>query len=100
VFLADGDRSLFLVSEYCEGGSIIDYLGKVYTLEPRAAARIVLGALKGLQELHRHDILNCFINLENIEIIQDGTLRLSFKCMIYKTYYLSPEFRKEHIKSK
>jgi serine/threonine protein kinase len=100
VFLTDKDKSLFLVIDYCEGGSIIDYIGKVYNLEPKAAVRIVLGAMNGLQELHKYDILNCFINLENIEIDQSGQPKLSFKCMIYKTIYLSPEFRKDHLKSK
>lgn len=100
VFPSDKDKSLFLVMDFCEGGSIIDYIGKVYTLDPKAALRIVLGALNGLLELHKNDILNCFINLENIEIDQNGTPKLSFKCMIYKTIYLSPEFRKEHVKSR
>jgi serine/threonine protein kinase len=66
VFLTDKDKSLFLVIDYCEGGSIIDFIGKIYNLDPRAAVRIISGAMKGLQELHKYDILNCFINLENI----------------------------------
>jgi len=94
VFISDKEKSLFLITDYCDGGSIMDYIGKVYTLEPQTAVRIILGALNGLQELHKYDILNCFINLENIEIDQSGQPKLSFKCMIYKTIYLSPEFRK------
>lgn len=99
VFLTDKEKSLFLIMDFSEGGSIIDYIGKIHTLEPKAAVRIILGALSGLLDLHKHDILNCFINLENIEIDQNGVPKLSFKCMIYKTIYLSPEFRKEHVKS-
>ncbi len=49
-----------------EGGSIMDYIGKVYTLDSQTAIRVILGALNGLLELHKHDIVNCFINLENI----------------------------------
>jgi serine/threonine protein kinase len=40
-----------------------------------------------------------FINLENIEICE-GRGRLSFRYFIYKTYYLSPEVKENHQKSK
>ena len=62
----DKEKSLFLILDYVEGESIIDYIGKVYTLDWKAAARITCGILNGLQELHKKDIVNCFINLENI----------------------------------
>jgi serine/threonine protein kinase len=40
-----------------------------------------------------------FMNLENIEI-HEGRGRLSFRYFIYKTYYLSPEVKENHQKSK
>lgn len=46
-----------------EGGSIMDYIGKVYTLDSKTAIRVIVGALKGLQELHQYDLVNSFINL-------------------------------------
>jgi serine/threonine protein kinase len=48
VFLENKDKSLFVVLDFMEGGSIIDYIGKVYTLDWRSTAKIIYGALNGL----------------------------------------------------
>jgi hypothetical protein len=34
--------------DLAEGGSIMDYIGKVYTLDSQTAGRVILGVLKGL----------------------------------------------------
>lgn len=46
----------------------------------------------GLNEIHKQGLVYSFINLENIEICA-GKARLSFRYLIYKTYYLAPEVK-------
>jgi hypothetical protein len=44
----------------------MDYIGKIYNLDWKSAVKIVLAISNALTELHKYDITNTFINLENI----------------------------------
>jgi serine/threonine protein kinase len=92
------ENMLFIVLEWTQGYSLKEFLGDG-VLNWRAAYFIIKDVLSGLSELHKAGLVYSFINLENIEIFE-GRGRLSFRYLIYKTYYLSPEVKENHQKSR
>lgn len=88
---------LIIVLEWNQGYSLKEFLGEG-VLHWRTAYFIVKDVLSGLAVLHKEGLIYSFVNLENIEIFE-GRGRLSFRYLIYKTYYLSPEVKDNHHKS-
>lgn len=89
---------LFVVLEWSTGYSLKEYLGSSL-LNWKTAYAIMRDVLVGLGEMHKEGLVYSFINLENLEVCE-GRGRLSFRYFIYKTYYLSPEVKQNHQKSK
>jgi hypothetical protein len=76
------------VLEWNEGYCLKECL-KEEVLNEKIALKMIRDVLKGLEELQKHNISHSFINVENLEWY-DGRGRLTFRNLIYKTYYLAP----------
>lgn len=84
-------KRLFVVLEWCEGGSLLDYQKKETTFQYKTVLKIVRDVCAGLKAIHDADLIHRFINLENIEFDGKGVPKLTMKCLYYKSFYLSPD---------
>lgn len=64
--LFDDKYSYYLLTEYCEGGSLQKKLDSVKTFTEELAAEIVYQILNGLAHIHESNIIHRDIKLENV----------------------------------
>ena len=69
------DSQLWLVMEYCDGGSLIDII-KWKPLDEKTAAIIIRDILKGLEYIHGEGKLHRDIKCANILLKQDGSVKI------------------------
>lgn len=70
------DGQVVIVSEYAEGGSLADRLKSQGAFPIKQAVEITIGVLKGLEFLHKRQIIHRDIKPQNI-LLQDDTPRLA-----------------------
>jgi serine/threonine protein kinase len=59
-------------------------------IDERLALYIIKQISLGLDEMHMNNIVHGYINLENIELDENGIWKLSIRSLILKAFYLSP----------
>ena len=73
------DDSLWLIMEYCAGGSVIDlirFFGEPFTNEYLIAS-VLFGTLKGLEYLHKHKKIHRDIKCGNILLDHHGNVKIA-----------------------
>ena len=100
------DNSIWIVIEYCDGGSVLDLMRITnHTLTENQIASIIYMVLQGLKFLHSHKQIHRDIKAGNILLTRDGVAKLgdfgvstqlmnSFSKKISKIgtpYWMSPE---------
>jgi serine/threonine protein kinase len=106
-----GPQPLWILMDYCSGGSIRDYMdttGK--TLTEQETSCILVGVLQGLAYLHSQNIIHRDLKAANILINQDGQVKIAdfgistqlnatitgnAKTMVGTTYWMAPEILEE-----
>jgi serine/threonine protein kinase len=69
---------LFLVTEYCSGGDLFEYLSrKSCPLEEEKARYIVAEILLALEHIHSHGVVYRDLKLENVLLDNDGHIRIA-----------------------
>ena len=71
------EKNLFLVMEYCSGGSLRQLLQTESRVRPERAAGWVIKLCSTLQKVHDHDIVHHDLKPENILFSGDGTLKIA-----------------------
>ena len=71
------ENSLFLVMEYCSGGSLRQLLDTKGKVKPEKAADWVIRLSGTLQKVHDNDIVHHDLKPENILFSVDGTLKIA-----------------------
>ncbi|HVR39887.1 MAG TPA: protein kinase [Thermoanaerobaculia bacterium] len=66
------DGSHYMVWEYIDGENLAQRLRSRGSMQPRAAVRIIIQALAGLEAIHRAGIIHRDISPENLMITHDG----------------------------
>lgn len=69
-------ESIYVVSEYCENGNLLDFMGRAGSLDTKEVLRIVLQILSGLEYLHSKNIVHLDIKPENIFLDQKFNVRI------------------------
>jgi formylglycine-generating enzyme required for sulfatase activity len=68
----------YLVTEYCPGGSLSDWLrGRPEPLGPRQAAELVARLARAVAYLHEHNVLHRDLKPANVLLEEDGTPRIT-----------------------
>lgn len=72
------DVSMWIIMEYCGGGSCADLLRNIYTtgLPENKAAYVTRGVLKGLEYLHEQKKIHRDIKAANILLTDEGEVKL------------------------
>lgn len=70
------ENSVFLILEYCEGGSLIDILQKKGRLSTHKMEKIALEVIDALAFMHEKGISHCDIKLSNILVDQFGRAKI------------------------
>jgi len=111
----DEDKALWILMDFCSGGSIRDHLDGKGTLNENQLAAVLIGVLQGLVYLHSQKIIHRDLKAANILINDDGKVKIADfgistqltatvannpKTMIGTTYWMAPEILTEHYDSK
>jgi len=87
--------SLWVISEYCEGGSAMDAAVVLQQLAEDEIRAIVSGALRALQALHGGDIIHGNLRASNLLLSASGDVKVAdfgqLGQLKRSTYWLSPE---------
>jgi len=112
----DGDdKSIYILMDYCGGGSVRDYIESQGTLNEEQIGSILLSVVQGLAFLHTHKIIHRDLKTANILMTKEGKVKLAdfgistqldatvtgiatgkvAKTMIGTTYWMAPEISSE-----
>lgn len=91
--IQDSSSRIFLVTEYCSGGDLLQYLKRKKTLKELEVQKVAHQVAKGLEALYKLDIMHRDIKLQNLLISSKGgktTIKIAdFGLARYATGYAS-----------
>ena len=74
----EANGTAYMVMEYCEGGTLINWCKQQGTVSPKALENVLTPLMNSLQLLHEADVLHRDIKPDNMVLDAEGHLKYTF----------------------